>query len=129
MAKFVHDDVMDALLKYMADNGDKLFVCSAQPTTYTEASATYMLAQHNMTVGHGNGDYTVENAAPSGRKLTVTEQSGISITNTGTANCVAICDSANAKVLWVTTLAANQSLTSGNTVTVPTFSDAIADPV
>ena len=127
MAKFALDAVLDALLEAIANAGDRLFVCSAQPTTYAEASATYMLAQHTMTEGDGNGDYTLGDGAVNGRKLTVTAQATINVTNTGTALFVAICDSVAQTVLAVTTVT-SQALTSGNTVSVPAFTLTVADP-
>lgn len=127
MGKFFHDDVLDATLNEVADNGDKMFVCTAQPTTYTEASVTYVLATITLTVGDGNGDYTVADDGTSGRKLTVAAQSAASVTANGTATHVAIGDSGNSKVLAVTTTT-SQSLTSGGTVDVPTFDLTVNDP-
>lgn len=129
MAKFIADLVMDAALAYIADNGDKIAVCSMQPTTYTELSVTYMLALHAMTVGDGNGDYTIADGDVSGRKLTMTAQSTISITNTGTAQHVAIGkSSATTNVLLVATLTSSQALTSGNDVSIPAFKYTLPDP-
>ena len=61
MAKTVHDDVLDAALDYLADNGMRLCVCSQEPTSYTEAINTYELADVDLTVGDGNGDFTISN--------------------------------------------------------------------
>ena len=127
MAKSVTDAVLDAALDHVADAGDRLFVCSSEPTNYTEASSTYMLAQHTMTEGDGGGDYTIANGDTSGRKLTVSQQADISITNSGTAGHVCIADSVGTVLLIVTTCT-SQALTSGNTVTVPAFDMEIADP-
>jgi hypothetical protein len=73
MAKTVHDDVLDAALDKIA-TANVMTLCSAQPTTRTEAITTYMLADVTMTVGDGNGDYTIANGDASGRKLTMTAQ-------------------------------------------------------
>ena len=123
MAKSIHDDVLDQALSYLELYGDEIDVCSAQPTTYTEAHTTYMLAQHTLTTA----DSSIANGDSSGRKLTWTQQADITITNSGTATHVAITDTGNSKLLLVTTCT-SQSLTSGNTVTIPTFDDEIADP-
>ena len=123
MAKSIHNDVLDAALEYIESTGDEINVCSAQPTTYAEAHATYMLAQHTMT----DADYTVGDGDSSGRKVAVAQQADITITNSGTATHVAITDTGESKLLLVTTCT-SQALTSGNTVTVPTFDDEIADP-
>lgn len=123
MAKSIHDDVLDAALTYLKDYGNEIDVCSAQPTTYTEAHATYMLAQKSITTAAT----TVANGDSSGRKITWAQQSDITITNSGTATHVAVVDTGNSKLLLVTTCT-SQALTGGNTVTVPTFDDEIADP-
>ena len=127
MAKSVTNAVLDAALEYVADAGDRLFVCSSEPTNYTEASSTYMLAQHTMTEGIAGADYATADGDTSGRKLTVSQQADISITNTGTALHVAIADSVGTVLLIVTTCT-SQALTAGNTVTVPAFDMEIADP-
>ena len=123
MAKSIHDDVLDAALDVLEGDGDEIDVCSAQPTTYAEAHTTYMLAQHTLTTA----DSVIANGDSSGRKLTWSQQADITITNSGTATHVAITDTGNSKLLLVTTCT-SQALTSGNTVTVPTFDDEIADP-
>jgi hypothetical protein len=48
------------------------------------------LATITMTVGDGNGDYNLGNGDTSGRKLSITEQSGTGAT-TSTANHIAVC--------------------------------------
>lgn len=124
MAKFANDSVMDAALAKIA-TGVILTVCSAQPTTYAEATSTYKLADVALTAGDGNGDFTIANGDTSGRKVTVAQQDDIPVDSTGTATHVAICDGST--VLLVTTCT-SQALTAGNTVTVPAFDDEIADP-
>lgn len=128
MAKWAHTDVLDAKLKYIADNGTRLFVCSAQPTTYAEASSTYMLAQKVMTVGDGNGHYTVGAGAVNGRRVTVAAQAGVTVSNSGTANHVAIADSVNSKLLVVTTLPQAFAVVQGGQVNVPAFDLTSPDP-
>jgi hypothetical protein len=124
MAKSVHNDVLDAALSYIKDNSTRISVCSTQPTTYTEAITTYMLAIKTISstdfTGPADGD-------TNGRKLTSNQHANISVTNSGTAQHVALSDSANSKLLLVTTCT-SQALTAGNTVTVPAWDDEIADP-
>ena len=128
MAKTVHDDVLDAALNETADNGDEIFLCSAQPTTYTEASATYALADHALVVGDGNGDYIVADGDAGGRKLTVAAQAGITVDATGTALFVAICASAAGGTLLAVTTCTSQAVTAGNTVTINSFKLTLGDP-
>ena len=124
MAKFANDSVMDAALAKIA-TGVILTICSAQPTTYTEAITTYKLADIAVTPGSGNGDFTIANGDTSGRKVTIAQQDNIPVDTSGTATHVAICDGST---LLLATTCTSQALTAGNTVTVPAFDDEIADP-
>lgn len=124
MAKIVHDDVLDGALNIIKNNATRICVCSTQPTTYTEAITTYKLAIKTITsadfTGPANGD-------TSGRKLTSNAQSGITVDASGTAAHIALCDSANSKLLYVTTCT-SQALTAGNTTNIPAWDVEIADP-
>jgi len=120
MAKFANDSVMDAALDKIA-TGTIMNVCSAQPTTRTEATSTYSLAD----VVLDSGDYSKANGDASGRKVTIAQQANIPIDTSGTATHVAICDGSS---LLLVTTCTSQALTSGGTVTVPAFDDEIADP-
>jgi hypothetical protein len=124
MGKLVHDNVLDGALNILKNGGTQLCVCSTQPTTYTEATVTYMLAiKSDLTsgsyTGPGDGD-------TNGRKLTVNQQATIEVINTGNAQHIAICD-VDDRLLYVTTCTA-QVLTDGNTVTIPAWDIEIADP-
>lgn len=123
MGKSVHDLVLDAALDYLSANGNKECVCSTEPTNYTEATATYMLAETTRT----SGDYTKANGDTSGRKTTVAAKNGVSVTNTGTAAHLAIVDTVNSRLLAVTTCT-SQVLTAGNTVNIPAHDYEIGDP-
>lgn len=120
MAKAANDSVMDAALDKVATS-TILTVCSAQPTTRTEAVTTYALAD----VVIDGADFTKANGDTSGRKTTVAQQSSITIDTSGTANHVAICDATD--LLYVTTCT-SQALTAGGTVTVGAWDIEIADP-
>lgn len=124
MAKSVHNDVLDAALDEIAE-AVTLTICSAEPTSRTEAVTTYALADVTLTAGDGNGDYTITDGDASGRKLTVAEQADIDIDTSGTATHVALCD--GSRLLYVTTCT-SQALTDTGTVTVPAWDIEIADP-
>lgn len=123
MAKLVVDAVMDAALTKGA-TGTIISVCSTQPTTRAEAVTTYMLANTALTAGDGNGDFVIADGDANGRKLRVLQQGPITITNSGDAQHVAICDGTD---LLLVTTCTTQTLTSGGTVTVPEWSHTIAD--
>lgn len=122
MAKTVLDTVLDQALTYIKTNGTRLCVCSAQPTTYTEAITTFKLAIKTIA----STDYTGP-AAGSQRQLTVNQQSGITVDSSGTALYIAVADSGNSALLLVTTCT-SQALTVGNTVTVPAWVYSIQSP-
>ena len=123
MGKSIHNNVLDAALNYIKSNATELTVCSTEPTTYAEAHTTYKLADvvidSDDFTGPAEGDV-------SGRKLAVNEQADIAVDATGTAAHVALTNGSDTLILVTT--CTEQGLTSGNTVTVPTFDDEIADP-
>jgi hypothetical protein len=122
MAKKVEDYFLDAYLNKL-DDCTTLHVTSAEPANHAGIAAV-SLASVAMTAGAGNSDYTIANGDVSGRKLTVVQQSSISITGSGTATHVVLTDATN---IWCTTCT-SQALTAGGTVTVNAFDVEIADP-
>ena len=125
MAKSVHDDVLDSALNYLKNNGDRLCICSAEPTTYTEAITTYKLAITTID----SADYTgPANGDTSGRKIAVNAQTGITVDSSGNATHVAIAKSVATSTLLYVTTCTSQALTSGNTVNTPAWDIEIADP-
>lgn len=125
MAKTVHDDVLDGALNIIKNNCTRQVACSAQPTTFTEANATYALADATLATG----DFTNANGDTSGRKTTVAAKSAVLIDVTGTATHVALLDVTNSKLLYVTTCT-SQAVTANasNTVNFPAWDIEIADP-
>lgn len=123
MAKSVHDDVLDGALNIIKNNCTRMTACNAQPTTYTEANATFALADVTMA----SGDFTNANGDTSGRKTTVAAKSAVTVDTSGTFNHVALLDVTNSKLLYVTT-GTSQALTAGNTINFPAWDIEIADP-
>lgn len=124
MGKAVHDDVLDGALNILKNNATRLTICSAQPTTYTEANATYALA--DVTID--STDFTNANGDTNGRKTTVAAQSSVPIDASGTATHVALLDVTNSKLLYVTTCTSQALTSGGGTVNVPAWDIEIADP-
>jgi len=121
MAKTVHNDVLDDALDRVA-TATRLDVCS---DAGTPTDLTNTLANVTLTAGDGNGDYTIGEGDTNGRKIAVAEQADISITDTGTALHIVLSLSGT---ILLTTTCTSQALTSGGTVTVPTFDYELADP-
>lgn len=124
MAKFASDAVIDGALDVVALS-TIMTVCSAQPTTYTEATSTYALAD----VVIDSADFTKANGDTSGRKVTVGAQNGVLIDTSGTATHVALCTTAGTLLRYGTTCT-SQALTANgsNTVNIPAWDIEIADP-
>ena len=122
MAKWQNDSILDAALDYVKNNVTQECVCSQQPTTYNEAVVTYKLA---IKTGLTSGSFTgPANGDSSGRKLTVNQQASINVDSSGDATHIALC---SGSVLLYVTTCTQQTLTSGNTVTIPVWDIEIAD--
>jgi hypothetical protein len=123
MAKTVNTAVLDLALNDIKTNGNKMVVCSSQPTTYAEANSTFMLANVAMT----STDYTLAAGDTSGRKVTTGSKTGISISTSGTATHVAIIDTTNS-ILKLVTTCTSQALSTGGTVDIPAWKWEINNP-
>jgi hypothetical protein len=122
MGKWQNDTVLDQALNYIKNNVTQECVCSAQPATYAEATATYKLA---LKTGLTSGSFTgPADGDTNGRKITVNAQSGITVDGSGNATHIALC---SGSVLIYVTICTSQSLTAGNTVTVPAWDIELAD--
>ena len=120
MAKLIPDAILDLMLDQT--EGTLLCVCSTQPTNYTEATATYKLAD----VVIDSGDYTAANGNVSGRKNTVAAQSAVTIDTSGTAEHVAVVTTGDTTLRLVTTCT-SQVLTAGGTVDIGSFKHELLD--
>lgn len=120
MTAFICDNILDNGLAYLVANGDRLDICSTQPTTYTQATATYTLGNATCVPG------ALGNGATSGRKTTIGAISGGSVTGTGTAGYFGITDGSS-ELLVAGALSAPQSVTQNNTFTLTAFDVTIPD--
>ena len=118
MAKNIPSANIDLMLEVV--QGDKLHICSAQPTTFLEATTTYNLATFTISPA----DYTKANGDVSGRKNTLAAQTGASITADGTATHAAVTTTSGS-VLELVTTTTSQALTSGGTVDTSAFDHEI----
>jgi len=123
MGKQVNSAVLDAALQYIIDNAAVIAVTKGNDST--SFSATDTLAA--TAIGSGNfGIATHE----SGRRLTITAPTDILVTASGSATEIQLAtSSASTATVLLTTTCTEQQLTTGNTVTVPAFTDYIAGPV
>lgn len=115
---------------YALDNGlgsidtlaDKIYICSALPTTYGQATTGGAVALGNKNFGSaGAAVGSPVDATPNGRKVATIAVSGGVITNNGNATHWAIVDSANSRLLAAGTLTSTFAVTTAQSWTLPSF--------
>lgn len=117
------DRVFDNGLTVLDTEANRIDITSQEVTTYTEATSTYTL---------GNST-SLSIAAPSdrtggGREVVAAAISDGSVTGSGTATHYAVVDTSNSRLLATGSLSASQSVTSGNTFSLASFTIGIPDP-
>jgi hypothetical protein len=115
---FLNDRVFDNGLTVLDTEGNRLDICSSEPTTYTAATSTASLGNKSL----GAGDIGAPAAgSPNGRQVTVQALTGGSVTVTGTATHYAITDTGNSRLLATGALSSSQAVTNGNTFSTSSF--------
>ena len=115
---------MDLALAYLDTSGNRLDVCSTEPTTYTEAITTYSLGNKTaLSIG------APTDRSPNGRKVTVAAFSDGTITGNGTVAYWAISDTGNSRLIASGFLNASQVVTTPNTFSLAAFDIGIPDAV
>ena len=122
MAKFASFDVLDAALGVVA-SANRLVVAAGQPADYAAAAAA-ALAQAPV----GPGDFTLANGSDGGRRLLVAARAGLVAQAAGTADHVALIDTAGQRLIYVTTCPA-QPLVVGSAVAVGSWQVEIGAPL
>ncbi|MCF8473082.1 MAG: hypothetical protein K9G26_00180 [Emcibacter sp.] len=125
MGKIVNDSVLDAALNEIKTKCTLMTACAGQPADFAAANVGGLnfLADVIMT----GTDFILANGDVSGRKVSIIEKAGITVDNTGTADHVALLDTVNSVLLYVTTCTA-LGLTAGSSLTLGTWDIEIADP-
>lgn len=117
---FLNDTVLDNGLTNMKTNATHVYICSAEPATFTAATSTNALG--NKSFGAGNVfPGAIAAGSPSGRRLTTAAVTDGSVTGTGTASHWAITASGTSTLYAANALSASQPVTSGNTFTLAAF--------
>ena len=118
---FSNDEVYDQGLDYLIANGSRIDICSAEPTTYAQATSTNTLGNKTtLTVG------ATQNGDTDGRKVVVPAITDGSVTATNTATHWALTDD-SAILLATGALSSSQAVTSGNTFTLDAIDITIRD--
>ena len=119
----IEHPVYDAALQVLIDDGNRLDLCSQEPTNYTQATVTYSLGNKtSITIS------TIADGDVSGRKVTVSATSNGTVGSTGTATHYAISDTVGSQLLAAGELTTSQQVVSGNTFTSEAFDIEIPDP-
>lgn len=130
MAKWLSDTVLNAACSSINENVNKLIVCRGQPDTVASAIADYGSGGHKLAeTALVKASMPIAGGDTSGRKVTIQQQTGITVSVTGTADhCALVEVSAGATALYAVTTATSQTLTSGNTLTVNGWDIEFQDP-
>ena len=119
----LNDRVFDNGLTILDTEANRIDVTSQEATSYAEATSTYTLGNStSLSIG------APADRSGGGREVTVAAISDGSVSGTGTATHYAVVDTSNSRLLATGTLSASQSVTSGNTFTLASFTIGIPDP-
>ena len=124
---FIADRVLDLGLNVLDTEATHIYVCNAEPATFTAATTTNALGNKNFGAGGCFGAPAAR--TPSGRRVSSIAVTDGSVTGTGTASHWAVVDTANSRLLATGSLAASQAVTSGNTFTLASFDIGIPGAV
>jgi len=121
----LNDEVFDSGLDWLDTNAINLYICSAEPATYGEATTggTYALGNKATITCSAPG-----NRGAGGREVTVSAITDGTVTNTGTAAYWAIVNPSGSVLVCTGSLSSGQAVTSGNTFTLTEFKIGIPDP-
>ena len=124
MPGFIADHYIDLALNAIDSGVNSLVICSAMPTTYTEANTTYKLGtKATPTVS------AAQDASPNGRKVVVSAITDGTVSANGTASHFALLDTVNSRLAVAQALSASQVVASGNTFTLGAIDVRIPDAV
>lgn len=115
------DAVFDSGLSYLTANGDRLDLCTTQPTTYAQATSTYSAGNAAVTIG------SPSDRTGGGRKVTVGAVTNGTVTSATTVGFYAITDGTS-QLLVTGPLSVSFALVSGYPFTTPAFDIGMPDP-
>jgi len=122
---YINDTSLDAALQDIQDNAEELHICSQEPATYAEATATYSLGQKTSLSMAEPSD-----KAGGGREAIVAAISDGAVDGNGTVTHWAIVKaSATSRLLATGSLDESQVVTSGNPFTLTAFAIGMPDAV
>jgi hypothetical protein len=117
MPPSLEDTVLDLGLNVLDTLPTHVNICSTEPTTYIQATTTYLLGFKSFAAGSVFG--APQAGTPNGRKVASVAITDGTITTNGTAGWWAI--TAPSTLYAHGSLSATQAVTSGNTFTLASF--------
>lgn len=102
---FVNNKIYDDGLNTVVNDTTHLYICSQEPSTYTEAVSTYALGVKATPTVTGPSDRT-----GGGRVVTIAAITDGTCTEDGTATHYAVVDSTNSRLLFSTTLSTSATV-------------------
>lgn len=118
---FLSDATFDAALAYVVANGTRLDICSAEPTSYAQATASLSLgSKSGVSVG------SPANRSGGGREVVIPALSAGTVTATGSATHWALSDGATL-LIATGALTVPVAVTSGNTFSTAPFAIGVLD--
>lgn len=115
---YINPDVLDGGLTILDTLGDRLDICSAEPTTFALATTAGANSLGNRTALAISAPSA---RTPSGRRVTVPAIADGTVTTTGTATHWAVTDTVNSRLLATGALSVSQAVTATNTFTLGAF--------
>ena len=121
MSKWAHNDVLDGPADVIIANCNAMRICTSDVLTAGEADYSKITGASALTgnVAMSGVDFTKADGDVSGRKVTVGQKSSIVITAAGDTAHIALLDTVNSKVLYVTSCAPRTVAISDETTTEP----------
>jgi len=110
-------------LNQMHTNCTHITICSSEPTTYAQATTTYLLGYNSF--GAGNVFPAASTTSTSLWTLTAAAVTAGTITTTGTAQWWAAVDETNSSLYAHGSLSTSQVVTAGNTFSLAAFNISI----
>lgn len=124
MVRIGNDTALDQALQYIIDQSDTIFILSTASANITfDQAASVTLA----SVAIASTVFSISNGLVNGRRATVAIVSGVSVTNTGTANHVMLVNASASTITYVTEASA-QALTAGNSLNTSAWNIELRDP-
>jgi len=116
------DRVYDNGLSVLDTEANVLYICSSEPANFAGIAAVLLGTKTSLSIGAPAA------GTPDGRKVTVAAFTDGAVSATGTASHWVIADSVNSRLLASDALDATQSVTNGNTFSLPAFDIRIPAP-